>query len=120
MGFLKASSILIWQFESQYMFFLSFFFMKSSFYHINSLSYVYFSVIYTNVAVFQCFGMFCTIYFWLSFCYIFKLQILLFIPFPFFTLQIQNGASFVIVDKISNPRDGSPALLIQGAWTYQS
>ncbi|XP_061953611.1 protein MICRORCHIDIA 6-like isoform X3 [Populus nigra] len=27
--------------------------------------------------------------------------------------EIQNGASFVIVDKISNPRDGSPALLIQ-------
>jgi len=50
MGFLKASSILIWQFESQYMFFFSFFFMKSSFYHINSLSYVYFSLIYTNVA----------------------------------------------------------------------
>ncbi|KAL9236476.1 hypothetical protein vseg_011142 [Gypsophila vaccaria] len=25
--------------------------------------------------------------------------------------EIQNGASFVIVDKISNPRDGSPALL---------
>ena len=28
--------------------------------------------------------------------------------------QIQNGATFVIVDKTSNPRDGSPALLIQG------
>ncbi|XP_065875223.1 protein MICRORCHIDIA 6-like isoform X2 [Euphorbia lathyris] len=27
--------------------------------------------------------------------------------------EIQNGATFVIVDKISNPRDGSPALLIQ-------
>ncbi|CAO2819056.1 unnamed protein product [Amaranthus hypochondriacus] len=27
--------------------------------------------------------------------------------------EIQNGASFVIVDKISNPRDGSPALLTQ-------
>ncbi|XP_010678804.2 protein MICRORCHIDIA 6 isoform X2 [Beta vulgaris subsp. vulgaris] len=27
--------------------------------------------------------------------------------------EIQNGASFVIVDKISNPRDGSPSLLIQ-------
>ncbi|XP_024442456.2 protein MICRORCHIDIA 6 isoform X4 [Populus trichocarpa] len=27
--------------------------------------------------------------------------------------EIENGASFVIVDKISNPRDGSPALLIQ-------
>ena len=28
--------------------------------------------------------------------------------------EIQNGATFVSVDKISNPRDGSPALLIQG------
>lgn len=27
--------------------------------------------------------------------------------------EIQNGASFVIVDKTTNPRDGSPALLIQ-------
>lgn len=27
--------------------------------------------------------------------------------------EIQNGATFVIVDKISNPRDGSSALLIQ-------
>ncbi|CAN0890345.1 Protein MICRORCHIDIA 6 [Linum grandiflorum] len=27
--------------------------------------------------------------------------------------EIQNGASFVIVDKISSPRDGLPALLIQ-------
>ncbi|KAL5076408.1 hypothetical protein RYX36_015392 [Vicia faba] len=27
--------------------------------------------------------------------------------------EIQNGATFVSVDKISNPRDGSPALLIQ-------
>ncbi|XP_043725121.1 protein MICRORCHIDIA 6 isoform X1 [Telopea speciosissima] len=27
--------------------------------------------------------------------------------------EIQNGATFVIVDKISNPRDGSPALLIR-------
>ncbi|KAJ4712371.1 protein MICRORCHIDIA 6 [Melia azedarach] len=27
--------------------------------------------------------------------------------------EIQNGATFVIVDKITNPRDGSPALLIQ-------
>ncbi|XP_050223463.1 protein MICRORCHIDIA 6 isoform X2 [Mercurialis annua] len=27
--------------------------------------------------------------------------------------EIQNGATSVIVDKISNPRDGSPALLIQ-------
>ncbi|RDX71182.1 Protein MICRORCHIDIA 6, partial [Mucuna pruriens] len=27
--------------------------------------------------------------------------------------EIQNGATVVIVDKISNPRDGSPALLIQ-------
>ncbi|KAK4270770.1 hypothetical protein QN277_019542 [Acacia crassicarpa] len=27
--------------------------------------------------------------------------------------EIQNGATFVIVDKISNPKDGSPALLIQ-------
>ncbi|KAG8644062.1 protein MICRORCHIDIA 6 isoform X2 [Manihot esculenta] len=27
--------------------------------------------------------------------------------------EIQNGASFVIVDKTLNPRDGSPALLIQ-------
>ncbi|XP_058091869.1 protein MICRORCHIDIA 6-like isoform X2 [Magnolia sinica] len=27
--------------------------------------------------------------------------------------EIQNGATFVIVDKISNPRNGSPALLIQ-------
>ncbi|XP_042489089.1 protein MICRORCHIDIA 6-like isoform X2 [Macadamia integrifolia] len=27
--------------------------------------------------------------------------------------EIQNGATFVIVDKISSPRDGSPALLIQ-------
>ncbi|XP_065860649.1 protein MICRORCHIDIA 6-like [Euphorbia lathyris] len=27
--------------------------------------------------------------------------------------EIQNGATFVIVDKISNPRDGSPTLLIQ-------
>ncbi|RZC17173.1 Protein MICRORCHIDIA 6 isoform B [Glycine soja] len=27
--------------------------------------------------------------------------------------EIQNGATFVIVDKTSNPRDGSPALLIQ-------
>ncbi|CAL2228651.1 unnamed protein product [Prunus armeniaca] len=26
--------------------------------------------------------------------------------------EIQNGATFVIVDKTSNPRDGSPALLI--------
>lgn len=28
--------------------------------------------------------------------------------------QIQNGATFVIVDKTTNPRDGTPALLIQG------
>ncbi|KNA15292.1 hypothetical protein SOVF_099590 [Spinacia oleracea] len=27
--------------------------------------------------------------------------------------EIQNGASFVIVDKVSNPRDGTPALLTQ-------
>ncbi|XP_057516293.1 protein MICRORCHIDIA 6-like isoform X6 [Amaranthus tricolor] len=27
--------------------------------------------------------------------------------------EVQNGASFVILDKISNPRDGSPALLTQ-------
>ncbi|XP_050896228.1 adenosylhomocysteinase-like [Lathyrus oleraceus] len=27
--------------------------------------------------------------------------------------EIQNGATFVSVDKISNPRDGNPALLIQ-------
>ncbi|GLT79487.1 hypothetical protein SLA2020_509730 [Shorea laevis] len=27
--------------------------------------------------------------------------------------EIQNGATFVVVDKISNPKDGSPALLIQ-------
>ncbi|KAK6123520.1 hypothetical protein DH2020_042727 [Rehmannia glutinosa] len=27
--------------------------------------------------------------------------------------EIQNGATFVIVDKTSNPRDGTPALLIQ-------
>ncbi|KAF1867307.1 hypothetical protein Lal_00049736 [Lupinus albus] len=27
--------------------------------------------------------------------------------------EIQNGATFVILDKISNPKDGSPALLIQ-------
>ncbi|KAK4264356.1 hypothetical protein QN277_025548 [Acacia crassicarpa] len=27
--------------------------------------------------------------------------------------EIQNGATFVIVDKTSNPKDGSPALLIQ-------
>ncbi|OMP06227.1 hypothetical protein CCACVL1_01666, partial [Corchorus capsularis] len=27
--------------------------------------------------------------------------------------EIQNGATFVIVDKTPNPRDGSPALLIQ-------
>lgn len=27
--------------------------------------------------------------------------------------EIQNGATFVIVDKIANPRDGTPALLIQ-------
>ncbi|XP_068329570.1 protein MICRORCHIDIA 6-like [Pyrus communis] len=27
--------------------------------------------------------------------------------------EIQNGATFVIVDKILNPRDGTPALLIQ-------
>ncbi|GFQ01385.1 morc family cw-type zinc finger protein 3 [Phtheirospermum japonicum] len=27
--------------------------------------------------------------------------------------EIQNGATFVIVDKTSNPRDGAPALLIQ-------
>ncbi|GFZ03900.1 histidine kinase-, DNA gyrase B-, and HSP90-like ATPase family protein [Actinidia rufa] len=27
--------------------------------------------------------------------------------------EIQNGATFVIVDKTSNPRDGNPALLIQ-------
>ncbi|XP_052482392.1 protein MICRORCHIDIA 6 isoform X3 [Gossypium raimondii] len=27
--------------------------------------------------------------------------------------MIQNGATFVIVDKTSNPRDGSPALLVQ-------
>ncbi|KAK2663722.1 hypothetical protein Ddye_002296 [Dipteronia dyeriana] len=27
--------------------------------------------------------------------------------------EIQNGATFVIVDKTTNPRDGSPALLIQ-------
>ncbi|MED6186326.1 hypothetical protein PIB30_065583 [Stylosanthes scabra] len=27
--------------------------------------------------------------------------------------EIQNGATFVIVDKILNPKDGSPALLIQ-------
>lgn len=28
--------------------------------------------------------------------------------------QIQNGATSVVVDKTTNPRDGSPALLIQG------
>ncbi|KAJ8440306.1 hypothetical protein Cgig2_012742 [Carnegiea gigantea] len=28
--------------------------------------------------------------------------------------EIQNGATFVIIDKISNARDGNPALLIQG------
>ncbi|KAL3835215.1 hypothetical protein ACJIZ3_009951 [Penstemon smallii] len=27
--------------------------------------------------------------------------------------EIQNGATFVIVDKTSNPRDGTPALLVQ-------
>ncbi|XP_072956083.1 protein MICRORCHIDIA 6-like isoform X1 [Typha angustifolia] len=27
--------------------------------------------------------------------------------------EIQNGATFVIIDKITNPRNGSPALLIQ-------
>ncbi|GLT31924.1 hypothetical protein SLA2020_066230 [Shorea laevis] len=27
--------------------------------------------------------------------------------------EIQNGATYVAIDKISNPRDGSPALLIQ-------
>nr|XP_023883990.1 protein MICRORCHIDIA 6 isoform X1 [Quercus suber]POE71018.1 protein microrchidia 6 [Quercus suber] len=27
--------------------------------------------------------------------------------------EIQNGATFVIVDKITNPKDGNPALLIQ-------
>ncbi|OMO59218.1 hypothetical protein CCACVL1_24991 [Corchorus capsularis] len=27
--------------------------------------------------------------------------------------EVQNGATFVYIDKISNPRDGSPALLIQ-------
>ncbi|XP_061366802.1 protein MICRORCHIDIA 6-like [Gastrolobium bilobum] len=27
--------------------------------------------------------------------------------------EVQNGATFVIVDKISNPKDGSPALLIR-------
>ncbi|XP_019457086.1 PREDICTED: protein MICRORCHIDIA 6-like isoform X2 [Lupinus angustifolius] len=27
--------------------------------------------------------------------------------------EIQNGATFVFIDKISNPKDGSPALLIQ-------
>ncbi|KAJ7970805.1 protein MICRORCHIDIA 6 [Quillaja saponaria] len=27
--------------------------------------------------------------------------------------EIQNGATFVLVDKITNPRDGTPALLIQ-------
>ncbi|XP_048136438.1 protein MICRORCHIDIA 6-like isoform X3 [Rhodamnia argentea] len=27
--------------------------------------------------------------------------------------EIQNGATFVVVDKTTNPRDGSPALLIQ-------
>ncbi|KAM6570034.1 hypothetical protein CsatB_018019 [Cannabis sativa] len=27
--------------------------------------------------------------------------------------EIQNGATFVVVDEISNPRDGNPALLIQ-------
>lgn len=34
--------------------------------------------------------------------------------FDFLIFQIQNGATFVAVDKISNPRDESPALLIQG------
>lgn len=29
-------------------------------------------------------------------------------------MQAPNGASFVIVDKYINPRDGSAALLIQG------
>ncbi|XP_074370970.1 protein MICRORCHIDIA 6-like isoform X2 [Apium graveolens] len=34
--------------------------------------------------------------------------------------EIQNGATFVVIDKTTNPRDGSPALLIQddGAGMY--
>lgn len=30
--------------------------------------------------------------------------------------QICNGATFVIVDKVNNPRDDSPMLVIQGMW----
>jgi len=29
-------------------------------------------------------------------------------------VQVQSGATFVRLDKIANPRDGNPALLIQG------
>lgn len=29
-------------------------------------------------------------------------------------VQAQNGATFVYIDKVTNPRDGNPALLIQG------
>ncbi|GMP30271.1 hypothetical protein CsSME_00005013 [Camellia sinensis var. sinensis] len=29
--------------------------------------------------------------------------------------EIQNGATFVVIDKTTNPRDGNPALLIQGS-----
>ena len=31
-------------------------------------------------------------------------------------LQICNGATFVMVDKINNPRDNGPMLLFQGKW----
>ena len=33
---------------------------------------------------------------------------------PLGCVQIQNGATYVRVDKILSPKDGSPALLAQG------
>ena len=36
----------------------------------------------------------------------------------YITVQIQNGATFVIVDKTTNPKDGTTALLIQGIFAW--
>lgn len=33
--------------------------------------------------------------------------------------QICNGATFVLADKVNNPRDNSPMLLFQGIWHNQ-
>ncbi|KAL6953198.1 hypothetical protein U1Q18_012480 [Sarracenia purpurea var. burkii] len=34
--------------------------------------------------------------------------------------EIQNGATFVVMDKTTNPRDGNPALLILGNYAFET